>query len=137
MLFQRESVAEMRIAIKNSGGKEYSKALIQQGEFIPKAGDIIIFKSDGATHVDIVSYYQCGTIYYIDGNDTSNGNGYNSCVHNSCCSAYYSKSTCVLRPNYFKKITVITVQYLVTPSGSIEHIVCKDGKSLLEWVYYA
>lgn len=94
------SVDGIRTAIKNKGGKEYSKALIQSGSFTPKTGDIIIFKSSGASHVGIVSHYQGGRIYYVDGNNTSSGNGYNSCVHYSNCSAYDSKLTCVLRPNY-------------------------------------
>ena len=97
---KRASVADMRTAIKNKGGKEYSKALIQQGRFTPKAGDIIIFKSSGASHVGIVSSYRNGRIYYIDGNNTTYGNGYNSRVNSSNCSAYDSRLTCVLRPNY-------------------------------------
>ena len=94
------SVDGIRSAIKNAGGKEYSKALIQRGGFTPKAGDIIIFKSAGQSHVGIVSSYSNGRIYYIDGNNTTNGNGYNSCVHSSNCSTSYSGFTCVLRPKY-------------------------------------
>jgi hypothetical protein len=38
--------------------------------------------------------------YYIDGNNTTNGNGSKSCVHYSKCSKTDSRFTCVLRPNY-------------------------------------
>ena len=89
----------LRSAIKNKGGIEYSKSLIQNGRYVPKAGDIIIFKN-GESHVGIVSHYQNGQIYYIDGNNISSGNGYRASVHYSNCSAYYSKLTCVIHPNF-------------------------------------
>ena len=94
------SVSGIRTAIKNAGGKEYSKAKVKNGSYVPKRGDIIIFKSNGASHVGIVDYASNGYIYYIDGNNTTNGNGNASCVHYSKCSYGYSKLTCVLKPNY-------------------------------------
>ncbi len=94
------SVDGIRSAIKNKGGKEYSKASVRNGSFTPKAGDIIIFKSSGASHVGIVSHCQGGRIYYVDGNNTSAGNGNNSRVNYSNCSVSDSKFTCILRPNY-------------------------------------
>ena len=95
------SVSGIRTAIKNAGGKEYSKSTIQKGNYTPKRGDIIIFKSNGASHVGIVDYAKNKKIYYIDGNHVSNGkNGNNSWVNYSTCSYSYSKLTCVLKPNY-------------------------------------
>ena len=94
------AVAGLRTAIKNAGGKEYSKATIQKGNFTPGRGDIIIFKSNGASHVGIVNYKSGNNIYYIDGNNTSNGNDAKSCVHYSKTSIYNSRFTCVLRPKY-------------------------------------
>ena len=96
----RSAVSDLRTAIKNAGGKEYSKATVINGKYTPVRGDIIIFKSNGASHVGIVDYTKNGRIYYIDGNNTTYGNGNNSCVHYSNCSVSYSKFTCVLRPNY-------------------------------------
>lgn len=96
----KAAVADLRTAIKNAGGKEYSKATIQKGNFTPKRGDIIIFKSNGASHVGIVNYKSGNYIYYIDGNNTSNGNDAKSCVHYSSTSIYNSRFTCVLRPKY-------------------------------------
>lgn len=94
------SVAGLRSKIKKAGGTEYSKALIQNGRYTPKKGDIIIFKSNGASHVGIVDYAAGRTIHYIDGNNTSRGNGWNSRVNYSSCSYSYSKFTCVLVPRY-------------------------------------
>ena len=94
------SVDGIRSAIKNKGGKEYSKSTIKSGKYTPKAGDVIIFKSSGASHVGIVSHYQNSRIYYIDGNNTTNGNGYKATVHSSNCSVSDSRLTCVLHPNY-------------------------------------
>lgn len=37
-----------------AGGTEYSKAQIQKGNYTPVRGDIIIFKSNGDSHVGIV-----------------------------------------------------------------------------------
>ena len=97
---RNSSVSGLRDAIKAAGGKEYSKSKVQNGSYVPKRGDIIIFKSDGASHVGIVDCAKGGRIYYIDGNNTSDGNGNNACVHYSKCSYDYSKFTCVLHPNY-------------------------------------
>ena len=94
------SVSGLRSAIRDAGGTEYSKGSIQNGEYVPVKGDIIIFKSNGASHVGIVDYSSDGRIYYIDGNNTTYGNGNNSCVHYSDCSVYKKTFTCVLRPNY-------------------------------------
>ena len=94
------SVSGIRSAIKNKGGKEYSKNTIINGNYTPVRGDIIIFKSNGASHVGIVDYVSSGRIYYIDGNNTSNCNGYNSRVGYSSCSKSSSTFTCVLKPNY-------------------------------------
>ncbi len=87
-------------AIKNKGGKEYSKSTIKSGKYTPKAGDIIIFKSSGASHVGIVSHCQNGRVYYIDGNNTTKGNGYKATVHSSNCSVSDSRFTCILHPNF-------------------------------------
>ena len=94
------SVAGLRTAINGAGGNEYSKAKVQNGSYVPKRGDIIIFKSNGASHVGIVDCAKSGYIYYVDGNNTSNGNGNNSCVNYSKCAYGNSQFTCVLHPNY-------------------------------------
>lgn len=94
------SVAGIRDAIKSAGGKEYSKATVKNGGYNPKRGDIIIFKSNGASHVGIVDCVKNGKIYYVDGNNTTYGNGNASCVHYSNCSTGDSRFTCVLHPNY-------------------------------------
>ena len=97
---KNSSVAGIRDAIKNAGGKEYSKAKVKDGSYTPQRGDIIIFKSNGASHVGIVDYAKGGYIYYVDGNNTAYGNGNNSSVHYSNCSYGNSQFTCVLHPNY-------------------------------------
>ena len=48
------AVSGLRTAIKNAGGKEYSKSTVSNGKYTPVRGDIIIFKSNGASHVGIV-----------------------------------------------------------------------------------
>ena len=94
------SVSELRSAIKDAGGKEYSKSEIKDGAYVPVKGDIIIFKSNGASYVGMVDYASDGRIYYIDGNNTTYGNGNNSSVHYSDCSVSKKTFTCVLKPNY-------------------------------------
>ena len=94
------SVTGIRTAIKKAGGKEYSKAAVQKKQYVPVKGDIIIFKSNGASHVGIVECISGGRIYYIDGNNITNGNGNRSCVHYSNCSTSDSRFTCVLKPKY-------------------------------------
>ena len=94
------SVSGIRAAIKAAGGKEYSKTSVKNGDYKPVCGDIIIFKSNGASHVGIVDGVKNGRIYYVDGNNTTNGNGNASCVHYSSCSTGDSRFTCVLHPNY-------------------------------------
>ena len=94
------SVSGLRSAIKDAGGKEYSKSEVKDGAYVPVKGDIIIFKSNGASHVGIVDYTSDGRIYYIDGNNTTYGNGNNSSVHYSDCSVSKKTFTCVLKPNY-------------------------------------
>lgn len=49
-------------------GIEYSKSTIQNRKYVPQKGDIIIFKSNGDSHVGIVDYTSGSRIYYIDGN---------------------------------------------------------------------
>ena len=94
------SVSGLRTAIKNAGGKEYSKATVSSGKYTPVRGDIIIFKSNGASHVGIVDCQKGNTIYYIDGNNTRNGNGYKSSVQYSSCKVSDSRFTCILKPAY-------------------------------------
>ena len=96
---KNSAVSGLQSAIKDAGGIEYSKASIQNGEYVAKRGDIIIFKNN-ESHVGIVDYQSNDTIYYIDGNNVTNGNGNNSCVHYSSRSIYHKNITCVLRPNY-------------------------------------
>ena len=96
----KSAVADLRTAIRNAGGKEYSKSAVKSGSYVPVRGDIIIFKSNGDSHVGIVDYKSGNTIYYIDGNNVSNGNGNNSRVAYSSCSVDNSGFTCILRPNY-------------------------------------
>ena len=93
-------VEDLEKAIKDAGGKEYSKSEVKDGAYVPVKGDIIIFKSNGASHVGIVDYTSDGRIYYIDGNNTTYGKGNNSCVHYSDCSVSKKTFTCVLRPDY-------------------------------------
>jgi len=94
------SVSGIRSSIKKAGGVEYSKSTIQNGKYVPKRGDIIIFKSSGDSHVGIVDYTSGSNIYYIDGNNTSYGNGNNACVHYSNKTFNYKRFTCVISPNY-------------------------------------
>lgn len=94
------SVSGLRAAIKDAGGTEYSKSSVENGEYLPVKGDIIIFKSNGASHTGIVDYTSGGRIYYIDGNNVTYGKGYDSCVHYSDCSVSKKTFTCVLKPNY-------------------------------------
>ena len=94
------SVSGIRSFIKRAGGVEYSKSMIQNGRYVPKKGDIIIFQSSGDSHVGIVDYASNSIIYYIDGNNTSYGNGNNACVHYSNRNFNYKGFTCILSPNY-------------------------------------
>ena len=83
-----------------AGGTEYSKAQIQKGNYTPVRGDIIIFKSNGDSHVGIVDKAENGKIYYIDGNNTTYGNGNNACVHYSNRAYSHAGFTCVVKPKY-------------------------------------
>ena len=83
-----------------AGGTEYSKAQIQKGNYTPVRGDIIIFKSNGDSHVGIVDKAENGKIYYIDGNNTTYGNGNNACLHYSNRAYSYAGFTCVVKPKY-------------------------------------
>ena len=83
-----------------AGGTEYSKAQIQKGNYTPVRGDIIIFKSNGDSHVGIVDKAENGKIYYIDENNTTYGNGNNACVHYSNRAYSYAGFTCVVKPKY-------------------------------------
>ena len=94
------SVANLRSNIVRAGGTEHSKAQIQNGQYTPVRGDIIIFKSNGDSHVGIVDKTANGRIYYIDGNNTTYGNGNNACVHYSNRSFSYAGFTCVINPKY-------------------------------------
>ena len=67
---------------------------------MPKKGDIIIFKSNGDSHIGIVDYTSGSRIYYIDGNNTSYGNGNKACVHYSNRTFNYKGFTSVIVPNY-------------------------------------
>ena len=81
-------------------GIEYSKSTIQNRKYVPQKGDIIIFKSNGDSHVGIVDYTSGSRIYYIDGNNTSYGNGNKACVHYSNRTFNYKGFTSVIVPNY-------------------------------------
>jgi len=94
------SVSGLRSAIKDAGGTEYSKSEVKNGSYTPVKGDIIVFKSNDASHIGVVDCTSNGRIYYIDGNNTSYGNDNNSCVHYSDCSVSKKTFTCVLKPNY-------------------------------------
>ena len=94
------SVSGMRSSIKNAGGIEYSKSMIQNRKYVPKKGDIIIFKSNGDSHIGIVDYTSGSRIYYIYGNNTSYGNGNKACVHYSNRTFNYKGFTSVIVPNY-------------------------------------
>ena len=94
------AVTNLRANIVKAGGTEYSKAQIQKGNYTPVRGDIIIFKSNGDSHVGIVDKAENGKIYYIDGNNTTYGNGNNACVHYSNRAYSYAGFTCVVKPKY-------------------------------------
>ena len=94
------AVSNLRSNIVNAGGTEYSKAQVQNGSYTPVRGDIIIFKSNGDSHVGIVDKAENGSIYYIDGNNTVYGNGNNASVHYSNRAYSYAGFTCVIRPKY-------------------------------------
>lgn len=93
------SVSDIRLLIKKAGGVEYSKSTIQNGKYVPKKGDIIIFKN-GISHVGIVDYTSGSRIYYIDGNNVSSGQGNKSCVHYSNITFNNGQFTWVISPNY-------------------------------------
>lgn len=94
------AVANLRTNIVKAGGTEYSKAQVQSGNYTPVHGDIIIFKSNGDSHVGIVDKASGGKIYYIDGNNTTYGNGNNASVHYSNCAYSYAGFTCIVKPRY-------------------------------------
>ena len=94
------SVANLRRNIVKAGGTEHSKAEVQNGSYTPVRGDIIIFKSNGDSHVGIVDKAENRRIYYIDGNNTVYGNGNNASVHYSNRSYSYAGFTCVIRPKF-------------------------------------
>ena len=96
------SVANLRRSIVNAGGTEYSKLKVQQGQYTPVRGDIIIFLSNGDSHVGIVDKMVNGRIYYIDGNNTTYGNGNNASVHYSNRLSSYAGFTCIIKPKYKK-----------------------------------
>ena len=56
-------------------GLAYSRASVAKGNYTPKAGDIIYFKSsrnnNSTNHVGIVTKYSNGTVYTIEGNTSS------------------------------------------------------------------
>ena len=94
------AVANLRTNIIKAGGTEYLKVQVQNGKYTPVRGDIIIFKSNGDSHVGIVDKASDGKIYYIDGNNTTYGNGNNASVHYSNCAYSYAGFTCVVKPKY-------------------------------------
>ena len=94
------AVSNLRRNIVKAGGIEYSKSQIQNGNYIPVRGDIIIFKSNGDSHVGIVDRAEDGKIYYIDGNNTTYGNGNDASVHYSNRAYSYAGFTCVVKPKY-------------------------------------
>ena len=94
------AVANLRTNIVKAGGTEHSKAEVQNGSYTPVRGDIIIFKSNGDSHVGIVDKAENKKIYYIDGNNTVYGNGNNASVHYSNRSYSYAGFTCVIRPKF-------------------------------------
>ncbi len=56
-------------------GRAYSRSTVAKGNYTPKAGDIIYFKSsrnnNTTNHVGIVTKYSNGTVYTIEGNTSS------------------------------------------------------------------
>ena len=58
-------------------GRSYTRAQILAGKYIPKAGDIVYFKSERnknlTNHVGIVTGYVNGYLYTIEGNASSKG----------------------------------------------------------------
>lgn len=56
-------------------GRAYSRSTVAKGNYTPKAGDIIYFKSsrnsNSTNHVGIVTKYSNGTVYTIEGNTSS------------------------------------------------------------------
>ena len=78
-----------------------------KGSYTPTCGDLIIFKSDGASHIGIVTYCDGTTVYTIEGN-TSNG------CHQRKYALTYSKITGYGRPNY---PTYYGKKYVFYPAG--------------------
>ena len=91
-------------------GRAYSRAAVARGEYKPKAGDIIYFKSsrnnNTTNHVGIVTGYSNGTVYTIEGNTSSatistNGGAVceksysisNTYIVYICCPAYKNTSS--------------------------------------------
>ena len=56
-------------------GRAYSRAVVAAGGYVPKAGDIIYYKSsrnqNTTNHVGIVTSYSNGTVHTIEGNTSS------------------------------------------------------------------
>ena len=125
------AVANLRTDIVKAGGAEYSKAQVQNGKYTPVRGDIIIFKSNGDSHVGIVDKASGGKIYYIDGNNITYGNGNNASVHYSNCAYSYAGFTCVVKPRYKN-----APETNHNPCGSIEAIEeTPEGVHLSGWVF--
>ena len=91
-------------------GRAYSRAAVARGEYTPKAGDIIYFKSsrnnNTTNHIGIVTGYSNGTVYTIEGNTSSatistNGGAVceksysisNTYIVYICCPAYKNTSS--------------------------------------------
>ena len=117
------AVANLRTNIVKAGGTEYSKARVQSGSYTPVRGDIIIFKSNGDSHVGIVDKASGGKIYYIDGNNTTYGNGNNARVHYSSRAYSYAGFTCIVKPRY--KNAPVTNN---SPFGYLDLVTTSTGK---------
>ena len=105
------AVSDLRVNIKNAGGVEHLKSEIVSGLYVPVRGDIIIFKSNGASHVGIVDKTVGTTIYYIDGNCTLYGEGPLSRVHYSNRPFSYSGFTSVIKPKYRNTAAYVTLNH--------------------------
>lgn len=95
----------------------YKVAHTDKGDYIPKSGDLIFFKSPSSTsassHIGIVLYADEKTVYTIEGN-TSNNSAFSSNGNYVCKKSYSLSDTLIVGygiPKYKKNSNVLTVDY--------------------------
>lgn len=95
----------------------YKVAHTDKGDYVPKSGDLIFFKSPSSTsassHIGIVRYADEERVYTIEGN-TSNDSAFSSNGNYVCIKSYALSDTLIVGygiPKYKKNSDVIPVDY--------------------------